>query len=149
MDDDAQFQFWVRYLKATSIFFTFLGVLWAVIGSFDPFGLYDTEFAKAFWGQTTLPEDVARTKAFLLGPFGATSAGYFVFQYFIAKNAYAKRELWAYHSIVAAFVLWFVLDTTMSLIHGAGFNVLLANIPSLMMMGPVFFTRKYFESDST
>lgn len=140
------FSFWVSYLKVISIFFAVMGAMWAVVGSFDPFGFYDTQFARAFWDTDTLPPDAMRTFRFITGPFGATSMGYFILQYFIATNAYARREKWAYQAIIFAFVAWFVLDTTMSAWHGAYFNILMANIPSLIAMFPIFFTRKYMKN---
>jgi len=100
---DKNFNFWVSYLKIISLFFAAMGVMWAVVGSFDPFGIYDSYFANAFWEVDTLPKDAKIATRFLLGPFGATSAGYFILQYFIAKYAFAKRELWAYQAIIFAF----------------------------------------------
>jgi len=141
---DKHFNFWVKYLKGISLFFAFMGVVWAVVGSFDPFGIYDQLFAKTFWQADTLPKDAKIATRFLLGPFGATSAGYFILQYFIAKNAYAKKQLWGYQAIIGAFFFWFILDTAMCLYHGGYFNILMANIPSLLAMLPIVSTRKYF-----
>jgi hypothetical protein len=139
------FRFWVRYLEIISLFFAGMGVLWAVVGSFDPLGVYDYYFARTFWGQDTLPPDARTAFRFILGPFGATSAGYFILQYCIARYAFARREKWAYGAILAAFSAWFVLDTGMCLRYGGYFNILLANVPSLLAMLPVaIFTRKYF-----
>jgi len=100
---DKKFSFWVSYLKFISLFFAAMGIIWAVVGSFDPFGIYDSYFAQTFWGTATLPKDAKIATRFILGPFGATSAGYFILQYFIAKHAFAKRELWAYNAIMVAF----------------------------------------------
>lgn len=122
-----------------------MGAMWAILGSFDPFGIYDSLFAKSFFGTEKLPTDVKRATEFILGPFGATSSGYFILQFFIAKYAYAKKELWAYQAILSAFFFWFVLDTFMSWWHGAYFNIMMANIPSLMAMLPIVFTKKYFQ----
>ncbi len=71
---------------------------------------------RAFWNTDTLPTDAKQTFRFILGPFGATSAGYFVLQFFIAKYAYAYRRLWGYNAVVTAFLVWFILDTSISLI---------------------------------
>ena len=57
---DSQFEFWVKYLKFLSIFFAIMGVVWAVLGSFDPFGIYDQAFANSFYGQDHLPKDVQK-----------------------------------------------------------------------------------------
>ena len=140
------FNFWVAYLKGISIFFALMGLMWVVVGSFDPFGLYDTAFAKAFWGEENLPKDAQTAFQFILGPFGATTSGYFIMQYFIAKHAYAKRELWAYNAILTAFFVWFLTDTTFSLSKGAYFNILFANIPSLVAMLPIIFTREHLKT---
>ena len=138
------FSFWLNYLKIISIFFAAMGAMWALVGSFDPWGFYDTQFARAFWQTDTLPPDAKRTFSFIIGPFGATSMGYFILQYFIAANAYARREKWGYQAIVVAFLAWFVLDSLMCVWHGAYFNIAMANIPAFIAMLPIFFTRKYF-----
>jgi len=126
------------------LFFAFMGVVWAIVGSFDPFGIYDSYFAQTFWGTAILPKDAQIATQFLLVPLGATNAGYFILQYFIAKHAFAKRELWAYQAIVTGFLFWFILDSAMCLFYSGYFNILIANIPTLMAMMPIFFTRRYF-----
>ncbi len=139
-----RFSFWVKYLKAISIFFALMSTMWAILGSFDPLGIYDQAFAENYWNTNILPADAALTKKVLLAPLGATSAGFFILQWFIAKYAYAEKQLWGFNAIVSAFLLWFFLDTVMCLFNGAYFNIIIANIPALLTMIPIFFTRKYF-----
>lgn len=144
-----EFRFWVNYLRIVSIIFAAMGLMWAVLGSFDPFGIYDSRMAEAFFSQNALPDDAKRTFSFALAPFGMTATGYFVLQYFIATYAFAKKEKWAFVAIASAFWFWLIGDTILSLQHGALFNVLLANVPSLIAMLPIFiFTPKYFFSAS-
>ncbi len=138
------FQFWTNYLKIISIIFTAMGVMWVIIGSFDPFGIYDQAYAQAFWGADKLPVDAKKATQFLLVPLGATNSGFFILQYFITKYAYAERQLWGYRAIMAGFFFWFFLDTGMCLYYKAYFNILIANVPSLVAMLPIIFTRKYF-----
>jgi len=120
--------------------------MWALIGSFDPFGIYDQAYATSFWNTEQLPPDAQIATQFLLGPLGATSASYFILQYFIAKHAYANKQLWGYQAILFAFFFWFILDTSVSFYHKAYFNILIANLPALLAMLPIVFTRKYFDS---
>lgn len=141
-----KFEFWVNYLKVISLFFALMGLFWAYFGTFDPFGLYDYYFAKSFWNLEQLPNDAERAKTFLLAPFGTTAAGYFTIQYFVAKYGYAQKERWAYDAIVVGFLVWIINDCIMTVYHGAYFNLVLANLPSLIFMSPIFFTRKYFIS---
>lgn len=141
---EERFLFWIKYLKVISILFAAMSVMWAVLGSFDPFGIYDQAFAMTYWNTDQLPTDAVLTKKVLLAPLGATSAGFFILQWFIAKHAFAKKQLWGYQAIVFAFLFWFLLDSVMCLYNGAYFNILIANIPALLLMIPIFFTRKYF-----
>ena len=136
---------WILYLKVVSLFFAAQGLLWAFIGSFDPFGMYDSLMAEAFFGKPNLPAPAERVFRFILAPFGTTTAGYFLLQYYITSYGFARQEKWAYKAICNAFLLWFVLDTTLSLFHQAYFNIWMANIPALVLMAPVLIgTRKYF-----
>jgi len=57
MKEQSNFNFWVKYLKFISIFFAALGFMWMLVGSLDPFGIWDKAFAKAFWAKETLPVD--------------------------------------------------------------------------------------------
>jgi len=139
------FRFWVNYLRIVSIIFAAMGLMWAVLGSFDPFGIYEKQMAQTFFSKDALPTDAKRTFSFALAPFGMTALGYFILQYFIATYAFAKRERWAFVAIALAFWSWLIGDTILSLQHGAVFNVLLANVPSLIAMLPIFiFTPRYF-----
>ena len=141
------FQYWVKYLKAISLFFSLQGLLWAIWGSFDPVGMYDSLMARAFFNTEQLPGDAQTVLRFILVPFGATTSGYFVLQYLIATYAFARKERWAYQAIFGAFMLWFTVDTTFSLYLMAYFNVLLANLPALLLMLPVLVgSRKFFKS---
>lgn len=139
------FHHWTTYLKYISLFFAAQGLMWALIGSFDPMGIYDSLMAQAFFKRPDLPESARQVFRFILAPFGATTAGYFILQYFITVHAFANQQKWAYQAIMVAFLFWFVTDTILSLYHQAYFNVYMANIPALLLMLPVMvFTRKYF-----
>lgn len=143
--DDSKFNFVVSYLKLISLFFALMGGFWAITGMFDPFGFYEREMAQSFWQTETLPENAETTFRFLLGPLGATCTGYFLMQFFLAKHAFARREMWGYIAVVGPFLTWFFLDTIICMIHKAYFNIYLANVPALLAMLPVFYSHRYFK----
>ncbi|MEL6674492.1 MAG: hypothetical protein AAFR61_19945 [Bacteroidota bacterium] len=134
--DEKRFLFWIAYLKYVSLFFAVMGALWAIMGTFDPFGIYEGLMSEAFFDQEKLPPEAKKIFSFILGPFGATALGYFLLQYAITDFALIKRERWAYNSILLAFLAWFVLDSMMSIFADAFFNVLLANLTTLVLMAP-------------
>lgn len=141
---DSRFQFLVRYTQVISIIFALMGLFWAVVGTADPLGIYEKLMAINFWGVEILPEDAKLTFRFLLVPLGATCAGYFTMQFFIATYAFANREKWGYVAIVVPFFVWFIIDTSLCLLHGAYFNIYFANITSLIAMLPIIFSFGYF-----
>jgi hypothetical protein len=46
-----------------------------------------------------------------------------------------RRERWAYTAVFTAVLVWFGLDTAASLRHGAWFNVVIVNVPCLILLG--------------
>ena len=139
-----KFRRWIIYFKGTSIFFACISLLWIFTGSFDPFGIYDQAFARQFWGSEALPVDAGRAFRFILGPFGATTAAYFIMQYLIIHFCFPARLRWSYYAVVVPFLFWFSVDTGFCAFHRAYFNILFANVPALVGMSPLFFLRKYF-----
>ena len=139
------FAFWRAYLLVASALFGLQGISWVLFGSFDPFGLYTGLMAQAFWGSTALTAEAQTTWGFAVGPLGATTAGYFLLIHMLVRYAFPRGEWWSYMAVVGAVLVWFGLDTAASLLHGAWFNVLLVNIPCLVLLGvPLFALRRAF-----
>jgi hypothetical protein len=141
---DSKFRYLVRYTQVVSIVFALLGLIWAVTGYTDPFGIYESLMAESLWGTETFTDEAKDTFQFLLVPLGSTCAGYFTMQFFIATYAFGNREKWGYKAIIIPFFVWFFIDTSLCLLHGALFNIYFANITSLATMVPVILSYKYF-----
>lgn len=149
-DADRQFRFWQRWLLIASAVFGAMGAAWTVIGSFDPFGLYTGLLAQALWGRAQLTPEAQQMFEFMVVPLGATMAGYFVLAFMIVHHAFPRRERWAYWTVVTALAVWFVLDSTFSVLHGAVFNVWLVNVPCIVIMGlPLVMLRRSFARRTT
>ncbi len=139
------FEFWRRYLLVVSALFAVQGASWVLMGSFDPFGFYTGLLARSFWGTETLTPEAQKVFSFTVGPLGATVAGYFLMVHMLARFALPRREAWAYWTIVGALLLWFMLDSAASLFHGMLANVMIVNIPCLIVMGlPLLALRRAF-----
>jgi len=131
-------------LLVVSIFLTIVGVGVAVAPESVFLALHTSATADAFFGGA-MPDDAAAMRAFLLGPLGGTIAGYFLMQTFILMVPFRRRERWAWHAILWALVLWFVVDSTMSIYQGALFNVLLVNVWTVVLVGlPLAMTYRAF-----
>ena len=139
-----KFEFWIQWLFGASVVFAMQAASWALIGSFDPFGFYESYAASALWGSSALPDDARRMFAFAVIPLGATTCGFFVIVAMITREALARRERWAYRAVSAGIVTWFVLDTAFSAAHGAWFNIWIVNLPSFLVLAtPLIGMRRH------
>ena len=132
------------WLVAASLLFAAQALGWVVLGSFDPFGVWDGLAADAFHGGHT-PPAVEEFRRFLLGPFGATTAGYFVLFAAVARYPFRAREPWALVALSGSLALWFTVDSLASLARGGLFNVVLVNVPCALILGlPLWRLRPLF-----
>jgi hypothetical protein len=139
------FDRWRRVLLVITAVFAVLAIGWAVLGSFDPFGFYEGYMARWLFGIEVLPDPAKRAFAFALIPAGATTAAFFVVVNMIVYHAFPRREAWAYRAVVGAVLVWFVVDSGLSALHGAWFNIAIANVPCLVVVGvPLVYLRAYF-----
>lgn len=132
-------QFWCRYLEVLTLILVAQGISWTLIGSFDPFGIYDALLAQALFGTEALSEDASAVFRFALVPLGATDAAYFALAWFVVRHGIREGLGWAYRAFLVATLLWFVVDCAMSLAVGATFNVLVVNLPCLLLLAPAFW----------
>jgi len=142
--DDKKFRFWQKWLLIVSIFFAVMGLIIALLPGGIMFHPHIDSTAELFFGGP-IPEEAENLRTFLFGIIGGTVAGYFLLQIFIVRGPFQRREPWAWHAILWAMLLWFVIDSTLSISHGAFFNVWMINIWTLVLVGlPLMMTRKYF-----
>jgi len=88
---------------------------------------------------------VAAFQRWIYGVLGATVAGWGVFVYFLARFPFARRERWAWHCALVGILLWFTLDTGISLAAGVFFNVGLNSLIFLLAIIPLAFTWRELE----
>lgn len=129
-----RFDFWHRWLLGVSVLLTLVGLLIALAPNSMLFGFHTTAIAEAFF-QGTIPEEAAHLRTFLFGIIGGTIAGYFLMQTFIVWGPFRRREPWAWHAVLWALLLWFVVDSGLSVYHGALFNVWMINVWTLVLVG--------------
>jgi hypothetical protein len=69
-----------------------------------------------------------------------------IFAAYVAHYPFARREKWARQCLAAGTVVWYVLDTYISLISGVVFNALFNSGIFLLIAVPLGFTWKEFEA---
>ncbi len=144
MEHQHRFHFWWRVLLAASLLSIAMGLLIAFWPNSPVFAPHTAALERVFFGGA-MPEDARHLRSFLLGPLGGTIAGYFLMQTLIVAGPFRRREPWAWHAIAWPLLLWFAVDSTMSIYHGAAFNVWMINLSTLLLVGiPLVATRRAF-----
>lgn len=139
------FEFWYKWLLAVSICNIILGLIIALAPS-SFFFQYHTEAITQIFFSGYLPGEAQQLRRFLCGIAGGTIAGYFLLQTCIVWIPFYRRELWSWQAIFWAMLLWFVIDSGMSIYHGAYFNIWMINIwPLLLTLFPLVMTYKSFK----
>lgn len=144
---EKRFQFWQKWLFYSSLLFALFGVVLALFGNNPLFKPYHRMLAMIFFDKEALPETTQELYTFIMGPMGATIAGFYLLLAYIARYPFKRKERWARSAIIAAFTSWFILDAIVSFYYGVLFQVLvlhlLVSVPQKAL--PLIFTWKEFE----
>jgi hypothetical protein len=138
------FSFWQRWLLVVGIGVSAFGIMMAKLSGTTWFELFNRQIDPAFWGANVVGDGAREFQKWIYGVWGATIAGWGIFLAFIAHYPFAKKEKWAWNCLVVGLLLWFILDTLISLNYKVYFNAVF-NTGLLVLAGlPIVFTRKYF-----
>lgn len=118
-----------RALAATTIAFVALGVALPVAIDAPPFAPYRDALDDAI-GSGADP----RTRTLLFGITGGSIAGKWV-AHLALVSPLVRGERWARRASVAGLASWLVLDSTISLAHGAWWNVVYVNVVPVLTFG--------------
>lgn len=138
------FEGWCRWLLAMSIMFLCVGLVTAFAGDSFLFAPYNEQIASLFFGGG-IPAEARSLRSFFYGLLGGTIAGSYLLRAFVIAVPFRRRERWAWHASFWSTVLWFVVDSSVSIAHGAHFNVWMINLAPLLLLGvPMLLVRKEF-----
>jgi hypothetical protein len=138
------FRFWQRWLSLISWIVLIFGVGMALLNRTPLFALFDSQVNPAFWDYNPLPVGVDDFQGWIYGIFGATMAGWGVFLVYMARYPFQMRERWAWNCILQGLLLWYLLDTGISVYFGVVFNAIFNTVILILLLLPLFFTRKEF-----
>jgi len=141
------FAFWQKWLFIVGLILTFFGITFALFSGTFLFKVFDTQINPSFWGTPEIP-DIATDEfqQWIYGVLGATIAGWGVFLAFIAHYPFKKHELWAWNCILVGIIVWYVLDTGISLYFKVYFNAVFNAVLLAFVITPLGFSRRHFKS---
>jgi hypothetical protein len=138
------FSFWQRWLFVVSLIIVLFGLVMALLNGTPVFDLFNGQIDPVFWNKEPLGEAAENFQAWIYGVLGATVAGWGIIIAFVVHYPFKRKEKWAWNSLAAAVLFWYVLDTAISLYYGVGFNAVFNTILLILILLPLVFTRKQF-----
>lgn len=150
MIKEANFTFWQRWLIGANVFTLAVGLMVAFAGSSLFLELHNQYANLVFFEGKEMEPEILRYKNWLYGIIGGTIVGFHLLMIMIAIYPYKKKEKWAYWALWMGLLSWFLIDTSISIFYKAYFNVLLINLPALILLGlPLLMTFKTIFRNST
>lgn len=139
------FYFWQKWLFYTSLLFAMIGIIMAFFGNNPLFILYNNALAEIFWHLPQIPAETENFRAHIWGALGGTMACTYILLSFIAYFPFKNQEKWAWWAIVVSFIIWVLIDSSVSIYYGVYFQVYIINSFSILVKAlPLIFTYKYF-----
>jgi len=139
-----RFLFWQRWLFVVGLLISVFGIMMVFFSGTTLFELFDSQITPVFWGTKEIADDIKGFQQWIYGVLGATVAGWGIFLAFISYYPFKKKEKWSWNCLVVGPLVWFAIDTAISLYCKVYFNALFNAVLFTLVILPLFFTREYF-----
>ncbi|MFQ5575362.1 MAG: hypothetical protein ACE5G8_00060 [Anaerolineae bacterium] len=140
-----RFLFWQRWLFVVGLAIALFGLAMALFSGTSFFSwLFDSRINPVFWGAENLPPAAEAFQRFIYGVLGATIAGWGTVIAFIAHVPFKNKELWAWNSLLAGLLIWYVVDTSISVYFAVYFNALFNTLLFVLVMFPLALSKNQF-----
>lgn len=101
------------------------------------FGWHQGRVAEALWGSVEYGEQVAAYRGWIQALLGGTMISYAWAMIFVVCVPLRRAEPWAAWAIGVATLNWFVIDTSLSAVHGVMVNVVFNLVALLSIAAPL------------
>jgi hypothetical protein len=136
--------FWFGWLRITIIFVIILGAILAITAPFLTLNILDNKINTVFFSDGIPGESAEMMRKWLIAVSGAVMLGWGCSMLFIVEKALRYSEKWAWRSMFYPIIIWYVLDSLVSMYFGAIFNAVINSIIFLQLLAPLLFLRNQF-----
>ena len=137
------FTLWHRWLQVSQILLILFGLLFAFLGTSSALSPMTHPILSAFWVGGEIPENSREFAFFSFGLMGALSAALGELGWFVARYGIGQRQKWAWNGLLAAVVLWYLIDGFVSIYAGVAINVAFNTVFLLMIVVPLIGLRSH------
>ena len=140
-----EFVFWQRWLFVVSVVIVLFGLALAFLNQTPVFDLaFNNQIDPVFWSSSELIAEMRAFQKWIYGVLGATVAGWGIFMAFVAEHPFKRRERWAWNCLGLGLLIWFLVDTGISLYFKVYFNAMFNTVLFLAGLIPLVFSRSEF-----
>jgi hypothetical protein len=112
-----------RFLLAALAFQALVGLSAAIAIDSPLWSVHQRAVASELWGHGDFGPNAEAYRSWVMGPLGGTIVGWAVALLWVVAVPMRRREPWAWWAVAASTVVWFVIDSSLSAIHGVYTNV--------------------------
>ena len=134
-----------RWLLTLSVAVTLFGLFMALFSGTSLFAFFNHQIDPAFWGTNAVGATAKLFQQWIYGVWGATIAGWGVILIYIVRYPFARKERWAWRGVVLGLLVWYLLDTLLSVLYRVYFNAAFNTLILIMAAPPLIFTSKDFD----
>ncbi len=138
------FSFWRRWLVAASLAVSVFGLCMALFNGTPLFAPFGRQVDPVFWGASPVDDAARQFQQWVYGAWGATVAGWGIVLAFVAHYPFARKERWSWNALFWGLLVWFALDTSISIFHRVYFNAVFNTILLALAALPMVLTRREF-----
>lgn len=138
------FDFWQRWLVGASVLVTLFGLLMVAFSGTEIFAPFNQRIDPVFWSSDLIPASARAFSTWVYAVWGATIAGWGLLIIHVVWFPIQSRERWAWQALTRALIVWYVLDTGLSLNLGVVFNALFNTLVLFLLGVPLLFSRRHF-----
>lgn len=142
-----KFMFWQRWLLIVGVVVAIFGFFMAVFNGTSIFNVFNDQINPVFWGKVEPSTASVIFQRWVYGVLGATVSGWGIFIIYMANYPFRKREKPARNFLIIGLVIWFVLDTTISVYYRVYFNAIFNSGLLFLAALPLAFTWKAFDTE--
>lgn len=134
------FKLWYYWLLAVTVVTIVFGLLLAFFNHTSIFDLYHEQIEAVFFKNNVVPQFLTSYKRFVLGVMGIILASWAIQMLFTLLFAFRKKERWSWIALSCNLLIWYCLDSGLSLYLRVLFNVAFNTAVLLLFMIPLAFT---------
>ena len=139
-----RFTFWRYWLSVACVSMIALGLLMVFFNQHPLFVSINRPIHKVFWPSYEMTPAIIDFQRWVYGTWGAAIAAMGVFAVFLAQKGFSQREKWARDCLGASILVWYALDTTVSLLGGVVANATFNTVCLIGFALPLLFTWRDF-----